>query len=74
MHKASRLVDDSGMLAIWGERERSRRRYRSQVADFKSALFAEHSNADNIKKRRAIADSVTSVGESGYLDLFFLFF
>ena len=42
--------------------------YRSQVAVFKSALFTEHSNADNIKKRRTVADSVTSVGESGDLD------
>ena len=32
----------------------------------KSALFTEHSNADNIRKRRTVADSV---GESGDLDL-----
>ena len=62
-------VITSGMLsimgrALWGERERSRRRYRS----LKSTLFTEHSNADNIKKRRTVADSVTSVGESGDLD------
>ena len=45
----------------------------SEVADstearsqsLKSTLFTEHSNADNIKKRRTVADSVTSVGESG---------
>ena len=59
-------------LALWGERERSGRQYRSQVAVFKSALFTEHSNADNIKKRRtvadSVADSVTSVGESGDMD------
>ena len=27
----------------------------------KFALFTEHNNADNIKKRRTVADSVTSV-------------
>ena len=54
--------------ALWGERERSRRQYRSQVAVFKSTLFSENGNADNIKKRRTVADSVTSVGESGDLD------
>ena len=31
-------------LALWGERERSRRQYRSQVSVFKPALFTEHSN------------------------------
>ena len=42
--------------------------YRSQVAVFKSALFTEYSNADNIKKMRTVADSVTLIGESGDLD------
>ena len=46
--------------ALWGERERSRRQYSSQVSVFK--LFTEHSNAD--KKRRTVADSVANVGES----------
>ena len=52
-------------LALWGERERSRRQYRSQVSVFKSALFTEHSNTDKMKKRRTVADSVANVGESG---------
>ena len=43
--------------ALWGERERSRRQYSSQVSVFKPALFTEHSNADK-KKRRTVADSV----------------
>ena len=47
---------------LWGEHERSRRQYRSQVSVFKPALFTEHSNAD--KKRRTVADSVANVGES----------
>ena len=50
-------------LALWGERERSRRQYSSQVSVFKPALFTEHSNADK-KKRRTVADSVANVGES----------
>ena len=49
--------------ALWGERERSRRQYSSQVSVFKPALFTEHSNADK-KKRRTVADSVANVGES----------
>ena len=50
-------------LALWGERERSRRQYSSQVSVFKSALFTE-------KKRRTVADSVANVGESvAYLGL-----
>ena len=48
--------------ALWGERERSRRQYSSQVSVFKPALFTEHSNADK-KKRRTVADSVANVGE-----------
>ena len=36
--------------------------------NLKSTLFTEHSNADNIKKRRTVADSLTSVGENGDLD------
>ena len=38
------------------------------LAVFKSALFTEHSNADNNKKTSTVADSVTSVGENGDLD------
>ena len=49
--------------ALWGERERSRRQYSSQISVFKPALFTEHSNADK-KKRRTVADSVANVGES----------
>ena len=49
--------------ALWGERERSRRQYSSQVSVFKPALLTEHSNADK-KKRRTVADSVANVGES----------
>ena len=45
-------------LTLWGERERSRRQYRSQVSVFKPALFTEHSNTDKMKKRRTVADSV----------------
>ena len=52
-------------LALWGERERSRRQYRSQVSVFKPALFTEHSN---MKKRRTVADSVANIGESGDRD------
>ena len=46
----------------------------SEVADSTEArfqslnqynLFTEHSNADKVKKRRIVADSVTTVGESG---------
>ena len=48
---------------LWGERERSRRQYSSQVSVFKPALFTEHSNADK-KKRRTVANSVANVGES----------
>ena len=55
-------------LALWGERERSRRQYRSQVSVFKPALFTEHSNTDKMKKRRAVADSVANIGESGDRD------
>ena len=50
--------------ALWGERERSRRQYRSQVSVFQPALFAEHSNTDKMKKRRTVADSVANIGES----------
>ena len=53
------------MLSIMGERERSRRQYRSQVSVFKPALFTEHSNTD---KMRTVADSVANVGESGDRD------
>ena len=52
----------------WGERERSRRQYRSQVSVFKPALFTEHSNTDKMKKRRTVADSVAYVGKSGDRD------
>ena len=31
-------------------------------------LFTEHSNADKMKKRRTVADSVANVGESGDRD------
>ena len=55
-------------LALWGERERSRRQYRSQVSVFKPALFTEHSNTDKMKKRRTVADSVANIGESGDRD------
>ena len=55
-------------LALWGERERSRRQYRSQVSVFKPALFTEHSNTDRMKKRRTVADSVANIGESGDRD------
>ena len=59
-------------LALWGERERSRRQYSSQVSVFKPALFTEHSNADK-KKRRTVADSVANVGESvAYLGVSYL--
>ena len=51
-------------LALWGERERSRRQYRSQASVFKPALFTEHSNTDKMKKRRTVADSVANIGES----------
>ena len=54
----------SRCLALWGERERSRRQYRSQVSVFKPALFTEHSNTDKMKKRRTVADSVANIGES----------
>ena len=46
----------------------------SEVADSTEArsqslnqynLFTEHSNADKVKKRRTVADSVATVGESG---------
>ena len=39
----------------------------SEVADNTEAR-SEHSNADKIKKRRTVANSVTSVGESGDRD------
>ena len=55
-------------LALWGERERSGRQYRSQVSVFKPALFTEHSNTDKMKKRRTVADSVANIGESGDRD------
>ena len=55
-------------LALWGERERSRRQYRSQVSVFKPALFTEHSNTDKMEKRRTVADSVANIGESGDRD------
>ena len=55
-------------LALWGERERSRRQYRSQVSVFKPALFTVHSNTDKMKKRRTVADSVANIGESGDRD------
>ena len=55
-------------LALWDERERSRRQYRSQVSVFKPALFTEHSNTDKMKKRRTVADSVANIGESGDRD------
>ena len=55
-------------LALWGERERSRRQYRSQVSVFKPALFTEHSNTDKMKKRRTVADFVANIGESGDRD------
>ena len=51
-------------LALWGERERSRR----QVSVFKTALFTEHSNTDKMKKRRTVSDSVANIGESGDRD------
>ena len=35
---------------------------------FQPALFTEHSNADKMKKRRTVADSVANVGESGDRD------
>ena len=54
--------------ALWGERERSRRQYRSQVSVFKPALFTEHSNTDKMKKRRTVADSVANIGERGDRD------
>ena len=57
-------------LALWGERERSRRQYRSQVSVFKPAFFTEHSNTDKMKKRRKVADSVANIGESGDRDRF----
>ena len=37
---------------------------------FKPALFTEHSNAEKMKKRRTVADSVANVGESGDRDRF----
>ena len=47
----------------------------SEVADSTEArsqslnpLFTENSNADNMKKRRTVADSVANVGESGDRD------
>ena len=47
----------------------------SEVADSTEArsqtlikLFTEHSNADKMKKRRTVADSVANVGESGDRD------
>ena len=55
-------------LALWGERERSRRQYRSQVSIVKPALFTEHNNTDKMKKRRTVADSVANIGESGDRD------
>ena len=55
-------------LALWGERERRRRQYRSEVSVFKPALFTEHSNTDKMKKRRTVADSVANIGESGDRD------
>ena len=55
-------------IALWGERERSRRQYSSQVSVFKPALFIEHSNADKMKKRPTVADSMANVGESGDRD------
>ena len=55
-------------LALWGERERSRREYRSQVSVFKPALFTEHSNTDKMKKRRTVADSLANIGQSGDRD------
>ena len=55
-------------LALWGERERSRRQYKSQVSVFKPALFTEHSNTDKMKKRRTVADSVATIGKSGDRD------
>ena len=55
-------------FALWGERERSGRQYRSQVSVFKPALFTEHSNTDKMKKRRTVADSVANIGESGDRD------
>ena len=42
---------------------------RSQSLHSHYSVFTEHSKADNMKKRRTVADSVTSVGESGDLDL-----
>ena len=42
---------------------------RSQVSVFKPALFAEHSNADKMKRCICtVADSVATVGESGDRD------
>ena len=55
-------------LALWGERERSRKQYRSQVSVFKPALVTEHSNTDKMKKRHTVADSVANIGESGDRD------
>ena len=56
------------MLSIMG-------RSVSKVADSTEArsqslnpLFTEHSNADKMKKRRTVADSVANVGESGDRD------
>ena len=49
--------------ALWGERERSRRQYSSQISVLFTALSTEHSNADK-NKRRTVADSVANVGES----------
>ena len=40
----------------------------SVVADNTEPGPSEHSNADKIKKRRTVANSVTSVGESGDRD------
>ena len=64
------IVSVHVVYTSWGERERSRRQYSSQVSVFKPALFTEHSNADKmkkniVKKRRTVADSVANVGESG---------
>ena len=41
---------------------------RSQSLLIKPALFTEHSNADKMKKRHTVADSVANVGESGDRD------
>ena len=61
-------LDGVECLALWGERERSRRQYISQVSVFKPALFTERSNTDKMKKRRTVADSVPNIGESGDRD------